>query len=234
MAASPLKLALEDLLRSRQLAAEAPLLHRGDRRLAPFAFGVASLDGLLGGGLPRGQVSEIHGPASAGRTALALGLLAEITSRGSLAAWVDPQDSLDPASALGANVDLRRLLWLRGSGAAPLRRALPAVGTLLGSGLFEIVVLDLVATSAEELRRLPAATWIRLQRLIEETPTALVLVTCQHVFRSPAGIALALGHSGARWLGAPGPGHLLRSLASEASLWGPATRRTGIERTVCR
>jgi len=69
-------------------------------------------------------------------------------------AWVDPQDQLDPFSARAVELDLKRLLWLRGGGACLLKRMLSATATLLGSGLFEIVVLDLAAVSAEELRRL--------------------------------------------------------------------------------
>src|SRR5687767_7324895 len=132
-----LKAALEDLLKERRLSADGPPLRGEDRRGTPLATGVAGLDALLFGGLPRGQVSEIHGPASSGRTGIALAVAARATRAGALAAWVDPHDRLDPRSAADAGVDLGRLLWLRGMPAAgprSLLSAISAVGTLLGSG----------------------------------------------------------------------------------------------------
>ena len=96
---SALKLALEDLLKVQRLTADGPSLRGEDRRATPLATGVPGLDELLFGGLPRGQVSEIHGPASSGRTGIALAVAACATRAGALAAWVDPQDHLDPRSA---------------------------------------------------------------------------------------------------------------------------------------
>lgn len=217
--ASPaaVKAALEDLLRHRRLHADGPPLRGEDVRPRPFSTGVPEVDGLLGGGLPRGQVSEIHGPASSGRTALAVSLVAHATRDGALAAWVDPGDRFDPAGAAEACVDLRRVLWLRGGApeTSGLHRALAAVGTVLGSGLFEVVVLDVVGQGGEA-RRLPGATWIRLQRLIELQPTVLVLLADAHLAHGPLGTSVALRATEARWSGAPGPGRLLRGLQVEA------------------
>src|SRR5262245_28109771 len=141
---APLKAALEDLLRARHLRPEGPPLRGEDRRLSPLPTGLAQVDALLEGGFPRGELSEVHGPASSGRTGLALALTARATRRGMLAAWVDPLDRFDPASAAAAGIDLQRLLWLRGSPGRPLAECVAATGTLLGSGLFDVVVLDLV------------------------------------------------------------------------------------------
>jgi hypothetical protein len=211
-----LKDALEELLRARRLQAEAPPLRGEDRRLQPLAFGVAALDGLIAGGLPRGALSEVHGPASSGRTGLALALCARSTGRGALVAWVDPADRFDPASATETGMDLTRLLWLRGGKAVGLQRSLSALGTVLGSGLFEVVALDLASVAADELRRLPNTSWHRLQRMIEDSPTALLLVASAHVACGPGGVSLALAPARAEWSGAPGPGRLLRGLSGEA------------------
>ena len=223
------KRALEELLRARRLQAEAPPLRGEDYRLRPIATGVAALDHILVGGFPRGEQSEIHGPASSGRTGVLLALLAHTTRAGALAALVDPLDRLDPASAAGAGSDLERLLWLRGapshgaSGAAggnePREKALAsataAVATLAGSGLFDVVALDLAGADAER-RRLPATTWLRLQRLVENGKTALVLVADAHVACSPGGRALALEPLGPRFSEPLGPARLLRALAARA------------------
>jgi hypothetical protein len=211
------KAALEDLLRHRRLHSDGPPLRGEDLRPRPLPTGVREVDGLLGGGLPRGQVSEVHGPASSGRTALAVAIVARTTRAGALAAWVDPSDRFDPASAAEGGADLARVLWLRGGApeTAGLARALSAVGTLLGSGLFEVVVLDL-AGQGGEARRLPGGTWIRLQRLIEQQPTALLLLGDVHLAHGPSGASVALRPLEALWSGAPGPGRLLRGLHVEA------------------
>jgi RecA/RadA recombinase len=219
MAASPVKSALEDLLRARRLQSEAPPL-RGERRAAPLPTGIPRIDELTGGGFPRGQVSEVHGGASSGRTAVVQSAVAEALRRGALGAWVDPADRFDPASAAESGVDLARLLWLRGragGGArAAVARAVSAAGTLLGSGLFELVVLDVAAVPAGELARLPHTTWLRLQRTVESMPSALVLVAQAHAAHGPAGVSLAMEHREVVWAGS-GPGRLLTGVAVDAA-----------------
>jgi hypothetical protein len=76
--------------------------------------GVPALDARLGGGFPRGQVSEIIGTRSSGRSSLLLSMIAAATARGELAAVVDVLDMLDVESAAAAGVALDRLLWIRG------------------------------------------------------------------------------------------------------------------------
>jgi len=76
--------------------------------------GAAALDERLHGGVPRGQISEIVGPRSSGRTSLLVAMLAGATARGEMAALVDPLDMFDVASAAAGGVDLERLLWIRG------------------------------------------------------------------------------------------------------------------------
>ena len=66
--------------------------------------GVETLDRRLGGGLPRGQISEITGPRSSGRTALLWAALAAATARGELVALVDTCDTFDPVSAAAAGL----------------------------------------------------------------------------------------------------------------------------------
>ncbi len=74
--------------------------------------GIAALDGLTGG-LPRGCLTEICGPASSGRTTILLSALAAATQRGEFCAVVDASDALDPQSMAASGVDLDRLLWVR-------------------------------------------------------------------------------------------------------------------------
>src|SRR5262249_19559257 len=108
---------LESLLRARRLdrtltTALPPLQPQDETALA--SSGVASLDARLGGGLPRGHVSELVGARASGRTSLLLRTIAAATARGELVALVDALDMLDVASASAAGIDLTRLLWIRG------------------------------------------------------------------------------------------------------------------------
>src|ERR1700756_4978254 len=115
-----------------RLQVEAAIAHRIPSALTPMArvvrpvapTGVAAVDELLEGGLPIGAISEFVGPESSGRTSLALSFLAGITRAGSVGAWVDVGDGLDPESAAAAGVDLSRLLWVR-CGVAGKRVAVP-------------------------------------------------------------------------------------------------------------
>ncbi|MBV8729123.1 MAG: hypothetical protein JO336_04875 [Acidobacteriia bacterium] len=69
--------------------------------------GFASLDKALGiGGLPRGRITEIFGPASCGKTGLALAIVAHVQSTGGAAAWVDADHAFDPAFATDLGVDV--------------------------------------------------------------------------------------------------------------------------------
>lgn len=226
---SALKSALEGLLRERRLQAEAPLL-RGERRLNPLPTGVAAIDASLAGGFPRARLSEATGPRSSGRTALALGMMARVTAAGALAACVDPGDRLDPVSASRAGADLTRLLWLRGDRHAPraLPEAVSATATLVGAGLFDLVLLDLASFPAGEIGRLPGPTWLRLARAVEETTTALVLLAREHVAQGPGGASLVLQPAGPRFAGT-GPGRLLCGLGLEVRVSRHTLRSVHVE-----
>lgn len=222
------KAALEDLLQAHRLRRNAPALRGEDRRLSPLGTGQVALDGFLGGGFLRGQVSEIHGPASSGRTGLVLAVVARSTRSG-LAAWVDPADRFHPASAGAAGIDLSRLLWLRGDprSGRGLPEAVSAVGVLLGSGLFETVVMDLGGVPATDVRRLPGSTWIRLQRMVEGTAVALLILADVHI-TGPGGTSLALDPKEPRWSGHSGPGRLLSGLRAEARAGRLLPRRASL------
>ena len=199
--------ALESLLRARQLdrtltTTLAPIDPRDTFALAPS--GIPGLDAGLGGGFPRGQLSELVGPRSSGRTSLLLRLLAAATARGELTALVDTLDMLDVESASAAGVDLEQLLWIRGHVVSnpglcrdlnqrALEQAIRALTLVLQAGNFGLIVFDVAEAPVDALRRLPFTTWLRLQRLIEGSQTACVLVGSQPMARSSAGLTLRLG-----------------------------------------
>jgi hypothetical protein len=180
---------------------------------------VAALDRALGHGIPRGQVSEIAGPVSSGRTSLAWAALAAATARGELVALVDTFDRFDPETASAAGIDLPRLLWVRGqaisktagaldpawvpgtrsvSGPGTLveravDRALKALNLIVQSGVCTLVVLDLTDVPAAGLARVPRSTWLRIHRVIEGSETAVVLLAAVPLARSARGVSIVTG-----------------------------------------
>src|ERR1035441_10498974 len=78
-----------------------------------MATGVGAVDGVLGGGLPVGALTEMIGAESSGRTALALSFVAQVMRAEKVCAWVDASDALRPEPTTPHAVDLARLLWVR-------------------------------------------------------------------------------------------------------------------------
>jgi hypothetical protein len=108
---------LESALRERKLDRTLTTALPPLERMDPGAFvptGLSSLDAHLQSGVPRGQLSEIVGPRSSGRTTLMLQFLASATREGELVALIDTFDRLDVSSLVTAGADLTRVLWVRG------------------------------------------------------------------------------------------------------------------------
>jgi hypothetical protein len=109
-AASAIRLQIESSLAKMIPAALTPV----PRVVRPVAAtGIEALDEVLRGGLPVGAVTELVGPECSGRTTVALKFVAGMTQAGRVCAWIDVSNTLDPASAAAAGVDLERLLWVR-------------------------------------------------------------------------------------------------------------------------
>ena len=65
----------------------ATTLHDGPPPVAAIPTGSLALDLALGvGGLPRGRITEVYGPEGAGKTTLALSVLAQAQAAGGRAA----------------------------------------------------------------------------------------------------------------------------------------------------
>ena len=237
---------LESALRERNLdrtltTALPPLERTDSSALAPMD--VAVVDACLHGGLPRGQLSELTGPCSSGRMTLLLQLMAAATRRGEIAAFVDTCDRLDVASAASAGVDLDRLLWIRlsgdqGSGIRDqgirdqgmldraLDRALKALNLVLQAGGFGMVAIDLAEVPPAALRQIPLTTWPRVQRVIEGSDTACVLLTPAPLARSAGGLTLSLaGRS--TWAGDSDRSRRLRGVDVRVRVVSPRKRIDG-------
>ena len=64
---------------------------------------------------------------------------------------------------------------------------------MLQAGNFGLVVFDVAEAPADAVRRLPFTTWLRLQRMVEGSQTACVLVGGEPMARSSAGLTVRLG-----------------------------------------
>jgi hypothetical protein len=156
----------------------------------PLATGLAFFDEAIGGGLPKGAITELISPrASAGTASLVHAFIQGAYRDNYFVALIDGRDSFD-ACAL-ANSILRRLLWVR---CAKVLEAVKAADLLLRDGNFPLVIVDLILNSAEELRKIPQTTWYRLQRLAESVPTACLVLT-RYEMVSSAQLKLVLENS---------------------------------------
>ena len=144
--------------------------------------GVPWLDEQLGGGWRQGEISEIVGGRSSGKTSVLLSSLAAATAGGGVAALVDAVDRLDPLSLQETGVDLSRVLWVRGAAITiemaraaliedVVSRAVRAFDLVIRAGGFSLVALDLSDVPSRYVRALPWATWKRLAYANEGQPT---------------------------------------------------------------
>jgi hypothetical protein len=209
---------LESLLRIKKL----------DRTLIParqqresIPTGLSTLDTTLGGGLPRGELSEIVGPRSSGRTTVAFGAMRSAGEKGELAALVDTFDRFDPESAAAAGIRLAGLLWVRGEPAIDpvpaVERAVKAFNLVLQAGGFAVAALDLADVAPSALRRLPFTTWFRLARAVEGRRTAALIVAPDHLARSPGGVTVVL-EAAPRWVGSSDRARICEGLWVHPSL----------------
>jgi hypothetical protein len=166
--------------------------------------GLSFLDSIIGGGLAKGAITEAISPQlSAGSASLISALLqagrgtavpavgqagilparegssgetpSSLTDKMSVPrpiALIDGRDSFDPGPL--SNSCLRHLLWVR---CRKVLEAIKAADLLLRDGNFPLVIADLVLNAPDELRKIPQTSWYRLQRLVEPTSTAFLVLS---------------------------------------------------------
>ncbi len=150
-----------------------------ENQLRPTA--VPQLDEPLHGGVPKGALTEIVSQRSHDGSATLLRALLHQTGRqNQIMALIDGSDSLEVTHL--SNRDLARLLWVRCHSA---NEAMKAADLVLRDGNLPFVLLDLKFNGEKELRKIPATTWYRFQRLAEETG-AVCLVFTPRPMLSPA------------------------------------------------
>ena len=150
--------------------------------------GSLSLDIALGGaGIPRGRVAELFGPESAGKTTLALHVIANAQRAGGVAAFIDAEHVLDPTWAKRLGVDVSSLLISQPDTG---EQALNIVEMLIRSNSVDVIVVDSVAalTPRAEIEgemgdtqvalqaRLMSQAMRKLTAIIGKSRTALVFI----------------------------------------------------------
>lgn len=188
---------------------ELPLTLLPQPQTEVLSTGIPEIDRLTQGGVPRGQMTEIAGEASSGRTTVLHSLLGSATRKGEYCALVDTHDTFDPQSAVQAGTDLSHLLWIRCGGNA--EHSLQAADRILQAGGFGLIAFDLADTDPLTARRISLASWFRLRHAVEKTPAALVVVGRQFHARSCSRLQLEMRRVDSVW-----SAHLLQSFTFEA------------------
>jgi hypothetical protein len=177
---------LAELVAAAQRRWGVNALVQGARRLStpPLApTGLAALDALLGGGLPRGVLTEFLATPTCGMTTIAFTALARTQARGEIGVFLDMHMTFDGAYAAACGVDLPSLLLVRPSGVSD---ALELIEALLTSGGVGLLVADWRAPHGTHDRALLAPALHRLLLTIAPHPGALVVLTPMRPARATA------------------------------------------------
>jgi len=217
----------------------------------PLSTGLPDLDKLLGGGLPRGEITECLGDLSSGCTTVVLTALAQATANDELAAYIDATDSLDPVSAAKAGVKLDRVLWVRCAEdvhkeqsfrqargfrrkEAQVDKAWKAANLIAAARGFGLIVIDLHGLPPRRLRQWQRYPWTRLRRTVAESPTTILTLASEHVTASVASRTLVLDRRQVHWEGQPGVSLLLGGVSIQATLRHQRRRPGGNSEASCR
>lgn len=143
------------------------------------------LDSLLGGGLPKGAITQLLVPNISSGGAIALHEIIEaMHDISQYVALIDSQDCFEPVA------DHPHLLWIR---CHNILQALKATDLILRDGNLSLVILDFKETVDKELRKIPGSTWYRFQRIIEESRNTLLTIT-RHPIVSSAQFTVGTTH----------------------------------------
>ncbi len=156
--------------------------------ISAIPTGALSLDIALGvGGIPRGRVTEIFGPESAGKSTLAQHIIAEAQKLGGTAAYIDVEHALDPEYAANCGINIQDLLISQPDTG---EQALEICDALVRSAAVDIIVIDSVAALVPRAEiegdmgdslpglqaRLMSQAMRKLTSSVSRTNTALVFI----------------------------------------------------------
>jgi recombination protein RecA len=167
------------------------VMRLGDRqnlKVDAISTGSLALDIALGiGGVPRGRITEIYGPESAGKSTLAQHVLAEAQRAGGTAAYIDVEHALDPGYARDLGVRIEDLLVSQPDTG---EQALEICEALVRSNAVDAIVVDSVAALVPRAEiegemgdshmglqaRLMSQAMRKLTPTISQTSTAVIFI----------------------------------------------------------
>lgn len=146
-------------------------------KLKKVSTGLSSLDLVIGGGIPEGQVTEIYGPSASGKSTLSIHLLRQFQKAypEKMVALIDVENAYDPDYSEALGLDSKRLLLSQPNRAED---ALSIVEKLSQTGEVSAIVVDSVAQlvpSANLSKEIDeSANIATLARLLSQTMPRLV------------------------------------------------------------
>jgi recombination protein RecA len=141
--ARALELALAQIEKQFGRGAVIKLGENSTLPIEAISTGSLALDIALGvGGIPKGRVTEIFGPESAGKSTLAQHIMAEAQKKGGTAAYIDVEHAMDPTYARDLGIRLEDLLVSQPDTG---EQALEICEALVRSNAVDVIVIDSVA-----------------------------------------------------------------------------------------
>ena len=156
--------------------------------VSAISTGSLALDIALGvGGIPRGRVTEVYGPESAGKSTLAQHVIAEAQKAGGTAAYIDVEHAMDPGYARDLGIRIEDLLVSQPDTG---EQALEICEALVRSNAVDCIVVDSVAALVPRAEiegemgdshmglqaRLMSQAMRKLVPTISQTSTAVVFI----------------------------------------------------------
>lgn len=112
------------------------------QNLERLPTGIMRLDDAIGGGIPRGRITELFGKEAGGKTTLALHTVARAQQAGLNVAYLDMEQTLDPTYMAALGVDWDSLILSQPDYA---EQVFEAMEKLASTGEVALIVVDSVA-----------------------------------------------------------------------------------------
>jgi recombination protein RecA len=109
-----------------------------------ISTGSVSLDRAIGGGIPKGRITEIYGWESSGKSTIASSTMANATNGG---LWIDAEKAFDPVWASTLGMDASKHLVIEPGSFEQTRNSLYAAAATPG---LDLIVLDSLTSNALE------------------------------------------------------------------------------------
>lgn len=143
--------ALSDLISNLNKDMGDGTIMYGNQKVNNVTFvptGIATLDAVIGGGIPRGRIIEIYGAEASGKTTTTLEIIAGYQrhkfedKKHGVCAFIDAEHSLDVSWAKNVGVDINHTLINQPSHG---EEAFDIVEKMCKSGVVDLIVVDSVA-----------------------------------------------------------------------------------------